>query len=66
MVDRGLIGNVPPGTPPSLYRVNVQYDLPQLKGFSVDGQVEVISGHYANHLNTLRVGSAQTLSLRAL
>ncbi len=64
-VDQGLIGNVPPGTPPRLYRVNVQYDVPQVKGFSVDGQVEVIGGHYANRVNTLRVGSAQTLSLGA-
>ena len=62
-VDQGLIGRVPPGTPPRLMRVNVQYDVPALKGFSLDGQVEVIGGHTANRLNTLRVGSAATLSL---
>ncbi len=62
-VDQGIIGRVPPGTPPRLMRVNVQYDVPALKGFSLDGQVEVVGGHVANRLNTLRVGSAATLSL---
>jgi iron complex outermembrane recepter protein len=62
-VDQGLIGDVPPGTPPSLVRINVQYDIPALSGFSVDGQVEAIGSHYANRLNTLRVPAATTLAL---
>ena len=64
-VDQGLIGNVPPGTAPRLIRANVQYDFEHLKGFSVDGQVELIGSQYANRVNTLRVGSANTLSLGA-
>ena len=64
-VDQGLIGNVPPGTPPSLFRLSVQYDVPQLKGFSVDTQLESNGGHYANRTNTLRVDSANTLALGA-
>lgn len=62
-VDQGLIGRVPPGAPPRLMRVNIQYDVPALKGLSLDGQVEIVGGHMANRLNTLRVGSAATLSL---
>ncbi len=64
-VDRGLIGRVPPGTPPTIMRLNVQYDIPAWKGFSVDGQVEGTSSHNANRLNTLRVPSSATMALGA-
>ena len=62
-VDQGLIGTHPPGTFPSLYRLSVQYDVPQLKGFSVDSQFESNGGYYANRVNTLKVGSANTVTM---
>ncbi len=64
-VDQGLIGPVPPGTPPSLYRLSVQYDIPRVQGLSVDTQFESNGSHFANRLNTLRVSSARTLALGA-
>lgn len=41
-VDQGLIGENPPGTPPWLVRINVQYDVPGWHGFAVDSQMEII------------------------
>lgn len=62
-VDQGVIGPVPPGTPPSLYRFSLQYDLPQVPGLSFDTQIESNGSHYANRLNTLRVPSSETVAL---
>lgn len=64
-VDQGLIGPVPPGTPPGLYRLSVQYDIPSVQGLSVDTQLDSNSSHFANRLNTLRVSSAQTVAVGA-
>ena len=57
-VDQGLIGRIPPGTPPTLYRASVQYDIPAVKGLSVDVTGEINGAHYANRANTLRVPTA--------
>ena len=64
-VTQGFIGDVPPGTPPKISRVNVQYEVPGWRGLSVDTQVESTGSFYANRLNTLRVPSAVTLALGA-
>ena len=62
-VTQGLIGRVPVGTPLHLMRLSVQYDFPQLKGFSLDTQLESIGAFYANRLNTVRAPSADTITL---
>ncbi len=62
-VSAGAIGNVPAGTPPRLIRLNVQYDIPAVKGLSIDGQLEHTGGAYANRANTLKVASTNILSL---
>ncbi len=64
-VSQGIIGDVPPGTPPSISRINVQYEVPPVHGLSVDTQVETTGSFYANRLNTLRVPSAVTLAIGA-
>lgn len=64
-VDQGLIGRVPPGTPPTLYRASVQYDVASVPGLSVDIAGEVNGGHYANRLNSLRVPTAEQIALGA-
>ena len=35
-VTQGFIGDVPPGTPPRISRVNVKYEVPGWRGLSVD------------------------------
>lgn len=62
-VERGLIGRVPPGRPPTSYLLNAQYALPSLRGFLVDTQVAVDKSYYANRANTLRIPSAMTVDL---
>ena len=64
-VDQGLIGRIPPGTPPTLYRASVQYDIAAVLGLSVDASGEINGGHYANRLNTLRVPTAYQIGLGA-
>ncbi len=64
-VQQGTIGRVPQGVANSLFRLSLQYDVPALKGFSVDTQVESNGAFYANRLNTLRIGSSQTLAVGA-
>ena len=54
-VDSGLIGNVPPGLPPAVYSLGVQYSPASWKGFAVDSQFKHTAGQHANRLNTLRV-----------
>ncbi len=62
-VETGFIGRIPQGTPPSLYRLSLQYNFPQLNGFSLDTQLESTGSHYANRTNTVRVPSANTITL---
>lgn len=57
-VDRGLIGKVPPGTPPNIFRLSLQYGPASWHGFSVDTQTDITSSQYANRANTLRVPAA--------
>lgn len=64
-VEQGVIGRIPPGTLPSIYRLGLQYDIPQIPGLSVDTQVEINGAHYANRLNTLRIPLAETVALGA-
>ena len=64
-VDQGLIGDVPPGTPPTITRLNVQYEIPAWHGLSVDAQVETSGSVYANRLDTLRAPATATLALGA-
>ncbi len=62
-VDQRLIGRIPPGTPPTLYRASVQYDFASVRGLSVDVTGEINGSHYANRLNTLRVPSTAQFGL---
>ena len=57
-VDRGLIGNVPPGTPPSIFRLSLQYGPSAWRGFSVDTQTDYTASQYANRTNTFRIPAA--------
>lgn len=62
-VDRGLIGEVPPGVSPRIFRFNVQYGPAKWRGFAVDAQVDASGSHVANRANSYRIPSAQTLDL---
>lgn len=62
-VDRGLIGEVPAGVSPRIFRFNVQYGPSSWHGLSVDAQVDASGSHNANRANTYRIPSAQTLDL---
>ena len=63
-VDRGLIGPVPPGLPPSVFKLSLQYGpSSSWHGLSVDAQLDTAGGHYANRANTLRVPSAATMDV---
>ena len=62
-VDRGLIGPVPPGLPPSVFKLSLQYGPASWHGFSIDTQMDTTGGHYANRANTFRIPSAATLDL---
>ena len=53
-VTTGRTGRVPLGRYPHTARLNLQYGPKAWNGFSVDGQVENLSGRYANLLNTVR------------
>jgi len=59
-VTAGTLGEVPVGAKPRLFRANLQYDFPQLKGLAVDTQMEYIGAQYANRLNTFSVPSVVT------
>ncbi len=62
-VDRGLIGNVPPGTPPSIFRLSLQYGPSAWRGFSVDAQTDYAASQYANRTNTFRIPAAVTFDV---
>ncbi len=62
-VDRGLIGPVPPGLPPSVFKLSLQYGPSSWHGFSVDTQFDTAGGHYANRANTFRIPSAATMDI---
>ncbi len=62
-VDRGLIGRVPPGNPPAVYLLNLQYGPASWEGLSVDAQLGFDGSHYANRANTFRIPSASALDL---
>lgn len=61
-VAQGLIGPVPPGTPPHIIKLNLQYDVAALRGFSVDTQLERTGTQWGNRVNTLRIPSANTVA----
>ena len=62
-VDRGLIGDTSPGTPPLTIKTNLQYDLPFASGVVVDSSFDVIKGSYANRTNTFKTNTQAVLSL---
>lgn len=62
-VDRGLIGEVPPGRPPGVVRLNANYGPKAWRGFSVNAQVGYEDAHPANRLNTLKIASATIVDL---
>ncbi len=62
-VDRGLIGKIPMGTPPKIFRLSLQYGPASWHGFSIDTQTDYTSSQYANRLDTLRIPAAMTLDL---
>ena len=62
-VDSGLIGEVPPGLTPALFRVNLDYGPEAWRGFSVNARLNHEDSHYANRLNTFRISNATTLDL---
>lgn len=60
-VDRGLIGATPPGTPPRIFRLSLQYGPSSWRGISVDTLTEYTSSQYANRANSFRVPAMATL-----
>ncbi len=62
-VERGVIGDTPPGTPPRIFRVSLQYGPSSWRGFSVDTLTEHTSSQFANRTNTFRVPSMTTFDL---
>ena len=64
-VDRGLIGEVPPGVPPHLIRINFQYGPASWNGFALDTLIEETASHNANRLNTFRMPAIVTVDLGA-
>ena len=64
-VDLGLIGGVPPGQIPVLFRVNADYGPAAWNGFSVNARVNFEDSHNANRLNTVRISSVTTVDLGA-
>ena len=64
-VDRGLIGEVPPGRPPGVIRLNANYGPSAWRGFSVNAQVNYEDAHAANRLNTLQIETSTVLDLGA-
>jgi iron complex outermembrane receptor protein len=62
-VAQGTIGPIPPGTAPRLIKLNLQYDLPQLRGLSLDTQIEHNSSLWGNRVNTLRIPSVNTVAI---
>ncbi len=64
-VDRGLIGEVVPGTAPRVLRFNAQYSGPTWRGFMIEGTVDHEGAQMANRANTLKVKSLTTMSVGA-
>lgn len=64
-VDQGLIAAVPPGRPGTLVRLNANYGPKAWNGFSLSGQVNTESDHFANRLNTFKIPSATTIDFGA-
>jgi len=64
-VERGLIGEVSPGTSPRILRLNLQYGAPSWNGFTIEGNIEHEGATVANRANTLKVPSLTTLSVAA-
>ncbi len=60
-VERGLIADTPPGTPPRIFRLSLQYGPSSWRGFSVDTLTEYTSSQFANRGNTFRVPAMATL-----
>ena len=60
-VDRGLIGRIPPGLPPAVYTLSLQYGPPRWHGLSIDGVFKESAASYANRLDTFKIPSATTL-----
>ena len=64
-VDRGLIGNIPPGLSPAVYSLGLQYAPASWKGIGVDTQIKQTGAQYANRLNTFRVPATFSFDLGA-
>ena len=64
-VDLGLIGGVPPGQTPVLFRLNADYGPAAWRGLSVNAKVNFEDSHNANRLNTVRISSITTVDLGA-
>ena len=62
-VVQGTLGRVPVGTPLHLMRLSVQYDLPQVKGLSLDTQLESIGALYADRRDTVKAPAANTVTV---
>ena len=60
-VDRGLIGDTPPGTSPRLFRLSLQYGPSSWRGVSVDTLTEYTASPFANRTNTFRVPGVATM-----
>lgn len=64
-VTQGLVAKVSPGQTPVLLKLNINYGPETWRGFSLNGQVNFESSHYANRLNTFKIPSATVIDLGA-
>ena len=64
-VTQGLVAEVSPGQTPALLKLNTNYGPEAWRGFSLNGQVNFESSHYANRLNTFKIPSATVIDLGA-
>ena len=64
-VDRGLIGEVPPGRTPQLIRFNANYAPPAWSGFALETQIDHNGANFANRLNTFKVPGVTLMDVGA-
>ena len=57
LVDQGIVGRIPSAKSGRSVRLNVQYAVPAISGFSVDAQVQHDGGQYTEATNILKVHS---------
>lgn len=60
-VTSGAIGHVPPGLPPAVYTLALQYGPPSWKGVAIDTQFKKTAAHFANRTDTLRLAGKFSL-----